>query len=310
MPSIIILTTAVASLVGFALNSAVLYLVLSRGKQAYHYLFAGLLSSCVIWDFGVFLMMVRNIHVDEMVWYGYLVTIGTGFLPALIFQFTLEYLDKPKKRLSNAIWISCAILIILQVTGWGGRIEGVWQYAWGNMYKPDPGMMKFAPLIGLIYYFATLFSCWLFYQEIKIETDLIRRRHLKYILASFLAITVATVKILVVMGFDFPFVLPFGMLLNDLFVALIGVAIIKHQLFDITLIVKKGVLYSVLGALIIFILSFSEHILANYVGELLGHESTMIHLLSIAIVIAVLMPVKQRLEHSINRFFAQKKLEF
>ena len=69
-----------------------------------------------------------------------------------------------------------------------------------------------------------------------------------YILASFIVFIVAQVKLLVTLGVDLPFTLPLGMSLVDLFGALIGVAIVKDRLFDITVILEKGTAYSALGA--------------------------------------------------------------
>jgi hypothetical protein len=87
-------------------------------------------------------------------------------------------------------------------------------------------------------------------------------------------------------------------------------AIIKDKLFDITVIVKKGTLYSILAGLLIFIYSFVEHMLVTFVGEKLGEESTWLHMISIAVGIAVLMPVKNRIEKGVERYFIHRKLEF
>ena len=92
--------------------------------------------------------------------------------------------------------------------------------------------------------------------------------------------------------------------------ALVGIAIIKERLFDITVIIKRTTLYSIFLAIIIFVFSLSEHLLASYVGEFFGEHSIFIHVISIAVVIAVLMPVRQKIERAIERFFAQKTVEF
>ncbi|MEW6717145.1 MAG: hypothetical protein AB1345_06560 [Chloroflexota bacterium] len=117
-------------------------------------------------------------------------------------------------------------------------------------------------------------------------------------------------KALVTMGINFAFLLPLGMFLSDVFVSIIGLAIIKDKLFDITVIIKKGTLYSALAGLLIFIYSLSEHILVTYIGETFGEHSNMAHIISVAVGIAVLIPVKNRLERAVERYFAHKKLEF
>ena len=43
---------------------------------------------------------------------------------------------------------------------------------------------------------------------------------------------------------------------------------------------------------------------------MVGEESVYAHYVSIAIVIIIFMPLKQRLEHVIEGVFAEKKIEF
>jgi hypothetical protein len=118
------------------------------------------------------------------------------------------------------------------------------------------------------------------------------------------------IKTIVLYGIDIGFVLPTAMLLNDISASLTGIAIIKYQLFDITVIIKKTTVYSILLAIIVFVFSLSEHLLATYVGQLFGERSFYIHLISVAVVIGVLMPVRQKVERAIERLFSRKTLEF
>ena len=136
------------------------------------------------------------------------------------------------------------------------------------------------------------------------------KRHILYILIGFFVISLANVKIVALYNVDNPWLLPTGMLIIDIFAALIGVAIIKERLFDITVIIKKTTIYSLFVALIIFIFSCSEHLLSKYLGDLLGEQPVYIHLISIGVIVGVLMPVRQRLERAIERLFAKKKVEF
>jgi hypothetical protein len=141
-------------------------------------------------------------------------------------------------------------------------------------------------------------------------TSQLEQRHYRYIISGFLAITFAVVKASVTMGLDVSFLLPLGMLLNDIFVIVIGLAIIKDRLFDITVIIKKGTLYSILAALVVFAYSFSEHVIITYVGEIFREHSNLAHFVSIAVGIAVLIPIKSRLERAVEGYFAHAKLEF
>ena len=49
MTSVLKITTLIAG-IGFLLNMTIFYLVLSRGRKLYHYLFAGILMICALRD--------------------------------------------------------------------------------------------------------------------------------------------------------------------------------------------------------------------------------------------------------------------
>jgi hypothetical protein len=310
MPSTTVLVTAITSFLGFLIISAVTFLVLSRGRKKYHYLFAGVLLIVAIWDLGIFICMIRNSFSNELPIYGYVISLPCMFLPALIYNFTCSYLNQPRKKSTIFIWVYCIISFVLIASGIGGKISGVYNYSWGNIFRPDAGVLLGTGFWLLLYYIFVWSSCWFLFRAYRREASPMTRRHILYILISFLVISLANVKLAVLYNVDNRYVMPTGMLLIDIFGALIGVAIIKHRLFDITLILKKGTIYSLLVALIIFIFSCSEHLLSKYLGDLLGEQPIYIHLISIAIVVGILMPVRQRIERAIEGFFARKKVEF
>jgi hypothetical protein len=304
-----VLATSITSSIGFLINSVVLFLVLSRGRKKYHYLFAGFLFVCALWDLGIVLAMIRNSHVNELPIYGYIIFWPCLFIPAIVYHFTCAYLNQPRKQTTIILWTVTGILFILGVSGLLGKFEGVYDYSWGHIFKPD-SLLQIICLASIpIWFFFIWSSCWFLFRVRQQETSPLKRRHLLYILLSFLVISLAYVKTIVLYDIDNPFLLPTGMLFNDISGGLIGIAIIKYQLFDITVIIKKTTIYSIIVALIIFVFSLSEHLLATYVGNIFG-EQIYIHLISIALVIGAVMPVKKRVENAIERFFAKKKVEF
>lgn len=308
MPSPIVIITAIESCLGFVLSSIILYLVLSRGRKVYHYLFAAFLLICAVWDLGVCLMMIRNAHLNELPIIGYIIALMCGFLPALVFHFSNLFIGRPIKWAIILAWVLTGVLWVLTLLGLVGQIEGVYTYHWGNIFKFTPSV--FDPMIMIIWFGFNLWACWLLFRGVKRAKSDLERRHILYIASGVLVITLAVVKVGVAMGINLAFLLPLGMFLLDVFNAIIGIAIIKDRLFDITVIIKKGTLYSILAALLIFVYSFVEHILVTFIGERVGENSTFLHLIAVAIGIAVLMPIKNRIEKGVEGYFAHRKLEF
>jgi hypothetical protein len=308
MPSSIVIITAIESGLGFLLTSTILYLVLSHGRKVYHYLFAAFLLICAIWDLGTFLLMIRNTHVNELGVIGYIIALMCGFIPALLFHFSNLYTGRPIQWAIILAWFLTGVLWVLTLLGFVSKVEGVYTYHWGNIFRFAPSV--FDPVVMVVWFGFNLWACGLLFRGAKRAKSDLERRHYLYITSGMLVITFAVVKVGVAMGINLPFLLPLGMFLVDVFNAIIGIAIIKDRLFDITVIIKKGTLYSILAALLIFVYSFVEHILVTFIGERVGEDSTFLHLIAVAIGIAVLMPIKNRIEKRIEGYFSQRKLEF
>ena len=305
-----VVITSVTSFIGFLLNSLVLILVLSRGRQIYHYLFAGYLFICALWDLGIFLSMIRNDYVEELPIYGTIVWWPCTFMIAIIYTFTCAYLGKPRKKRTIFLWVVCTVVFLLGVSGLGGRMVGVYDYSWGHIYRPDSQLL-ISMLVALpLMVFFGLSALWYLFSAHGQETSPLRKRHILYILVSFTIIQLAVSKVAILYGIDNAFLMPACMLLNDISAAIVGIAIVKDRLLDITVIIKKTAIYSVLAALVLIIFSVSEHLLATYVGDMLGESSIVIYLISIAAVIGVVMPVRARLERTVDRFFAERRVDF
>ena len=303
-----LLANAITAFLGFLINGAVLFLVLSRGRKKYHFLFGAFLFAIAIWDIGIFLIMVRNNSPNEMPIYGTVVLAVCAFLPAFIYSFTHSYLNQPRKKLEMLIWglcIICSLVALSQVFK-----MGVCSFGWGNFVRLDSVGLVTCAIWFVLFYFSTLSSSWSLFHASRKEPSHITRRHIQYTFISLLVISLASTKAFVIYGIDNPALIPAGILLTDIFGALIGIAIVKYRLLDITIIIKKATIYSALVAIIIFIFSLSEHMLATYVGEFFGGHSIFIHIISIAVVIAILMPVRHKIERAIEGFFARKKVEF
>ncbi len=308
MSSPVIIATAVESGFGFLLTSTILYLGLSRGRKTYHYFFAAFLLVCAIWDFGTFLLMIRNDHPAELQGIGYIISFPCNFIPILVLHFAYLYRGRPVKWALWVGWAVSIVILVLSLTGLYWHIDGIHAYPWGNIFKVAPGPFEYAGL--LIWFVIMLWACSLLFRAANKALSRLEQRHFRYVGIGFLVTTFSVLKAGVVMGINFPVLLPLGMFLNDVFVSMIGLAIIKDRLFDITVIVKKGTLYSLLAGLLIFVYSLSEHALITYVGEAFREYSNAAHLISIAVGIAVMIPVKSRIERAVEGYFSHKRLEF
>ena len=308
MLSTVILVTAVASLIGLAINILVMLVLLSRGKKKHHILFALLLIIAACWDLGILLIMIRNNFPEEILIYQNIISIPFSLFPALIYHFTTTYLNQPRRISTIAFYVFSVISFILVLSGFYQPYIGLYNYSWGNIARARTDLVIIVWVV--IYHVSIIVSSWLLFQARKLESSSLNRRHIEYIIGSFIVFSIAYVKVLLTFGFDIPYILPLGMLLVDSFGALIGLAIVKDQLFDITVLVQKGIIYTMFTALIVFIFDFTQHLAATFLEELVGEHSGLNHYIPIAVVIIAFTPLKQKLEHTIGTLFEKKKIEF
>jgi hypothetical protein len=308
MPSTVVLVTSIASFTGLIINTLVMFVILSRGRRKYHLLFALLLFTAAFWDLGIFLVMIRNSYPNEIVFYQSLISYPISFFPAFVYHFTTTYLNQPRAKSTIAIYVCCVLGPIGFAAGSAQPVSGVYNYSWGGIGR----QVLNSATIGwyVLYHLSILVSCWLLLQARKRESSSVTRRHTMYILVSFIVFSLAHVKLLTAYGVDVAFTLPLGILLVGSFGALIGIAIIKDRLFDITVIVRKGIVYSVLAVLIIFIFDFSQHLIATFLEGIIGEHYEYANIASIAVVVVAFIPIKQRLEHTIGTMLTKKKIEF
>ncbi len=309
MTSPVLLATATVSLLGFISNCIIFYLVLSNRQRFYHYLFAALVLACIIWDLSVLLLMVRNQHIAELNIYGLIVAVPGMFIPVLIYHFTALYVNRIRRWEIAALWLVTLVYIVLVASGVFMPPQRIHQYTWGNIFSMADNPVLSIPMF-ITWYIALWPACYFLWRAAQKAPTRLSRHHHYYLFIGFFAISLAIWKVLVTMGIDVPFLLVTGMVLNDLFTAVIGIAIVKDRLLDITVIVKKGAIYSALAGVLIFVFSFTEHILITYFGEMIAGHSQVTHFFAIGLGILVLMPVKHRLEAAVDRYFAHRVVEF
>jgi len=251
--------------------------------------------------------MVRNDYVESLSYIGQTTILPCLLIPALVFHFAVQYTSRKIKWALALVWVLTGAVWVTAMMGITYKVEGLYEYEWGNMFRVAPSILNL--FILLLWFTINLSGCWLLYRGAKKIDSHSDRRHYIYVISGFLVLTFSIVKALVTMGVNVAFLLPLGMFFVDLFNAIIGIAIIKEKLFDITVIIRKATLYSLLAGLLIFIYSLSESFFVTFIGERIGGHSTILNFISISIGIGVLIPVKNRFERIINSYFAKHKFE-
>jgi len=78
-------------------------------------------------------------------------------------------------------------------SGLVGKVEGVYTYHWGNIFRFAPSVLD--PMIMIIWFGFNLWACWLLFRGAKRAKSSLERRHYMYIASGVLVINLAAVKV-------------------------------------------------------------------------------------------------------------------
>ncbi|KAF0120928.1 MAG: putative histidine kinase, partial [bacterium] len=181
---------------------------------------------------------------------------GLIFIPYTVFHWFLTLTKEKGKNKRILLYAGYILGAIFSCFNWTPYfvLPGLREYQWG--YYPTPGPLY--PLFMLTFFCFTFYGLYLVYRKSKTTESNVERNRLKYVLfGAGLAILVGSFNFLPMFGVD---VYPVGNLANVVYVGITAVAIVKHNLMDINIFIKKGMAYSFL----MFLLSIPLLLIANF----------------------------------------------
>lgn len=254
----------------------------------------------------------------------------------LSLQFLLLPLWFPDGRFQSAGWrrfalIAYGLLVLGAIVSalWPGKLilaEAIGGVPTGSVnpfglpFEPSAeqtrlvqAFLSISLLIGILIGNFSLFFRWR-------NADLQTRQQIKVF--AFFLITIGTTYFLfeLVAQLMLPAFNLFGVLGGWLYMALlmllwvgypvaIGVAVLRYRMYDVDVVIRKTVTYSIVVALLLLVYFGSVILLQQLFANITGQRSEWITIVSTLVIAALFVPLRNRIQNSVDKRFYRKKYD-
>ena len=296
-------------LAAFLLNVSLLGIALLRNSRSrLNRLFAYFVAGFALWNLGVFLLRRAP---DEPSAFGaeIIVHIGIIALPAFYYHFVLIFLDSTverRKSLLAAYGIAAGFMAI-NVMGSGLFMKGVKMTTWG--WAPVPGVL-YNVFILSFYTFFVMGLVHLGRAYGRTVSSFRRNRAMLILIGTSLTIGAGFIDIIrFALAKSLPAldkVYPPGIPANMICALLLGMAIIRYRMFDVSVAVKKYSMYALAGGLITGVLAVITRVTERAFD--LEAKSALWIVIPLGLIVTVLMgPLGQAIEDRVQRLMFSRR---
>ena len=233
---------------------------------------------------------------------------GVVLTPFSYYFFTSRFLriDNTVKE-KHFIYIGLLLTIIFEILllTTDLLISGTRRLFWG--YYPYVGKLHPIYMVFFMIYFSRmLFMLSFKYLKKKNELSPLELVRLKYVLAASIFSTFGIIDFIPNYGIE---IYPFGYVAVVLFAATVGYAIMRHQLMDINVVIKKTLVYSSLIFIITLFYFVIVYLLEKIFCGIVGYRSTLSTIAIIALFSLIFTPLKNKIQRYVDKAFFKGSID-
>jgi two-component system, OmpR family, phosphate regulon sensor histidine kinase PhoR len=263
--------------------------------------FTMFLVAMLIWQVGV--TVVSFTSDPTVALWGYRVVIGLGGSFGVFYaQFARDFLVVRSHRwLMRVGYVFAATVAIWTLLGGPGVITAIYQSPVSSLLLPEFGPIAY--LSAAVTYLYLIYSAILLGLYHRRSTSTQTRNRIRYLLFGLLLVFFGSMINLS----DTLKPYPIDMVANALNATLIAYAILRYHLLDISVVIRKGLLYSLLTATIGIIYFLVVFLALNLFHFVIGYQVFLVSLFLAALTAVAIQPLRDQIQTWLDkRFFREK----
>lgn len=281
---------------GVLISVVLIILLLQRNpKREVNRIFSLVLTSLCLWNVFIFGMRASPDTQHALFWESLVVPAGAA-LPVFYYHFTDVYTGVEKRKLIWSAYFFLLITAILSISGLVISHMSSGDFGYAPHFYPT---MYVIALGGIIFLVGGLVNLIKARRRADRHEDITRYNYMMF------AIALPFIGGLVDLFPNHP---PFGIPGNILFCLITGIAIIRVQLFDIRVALRKALPYVLVSSIVALVYVGLIALLNHTIGE--GGLPGWVHVVLIALLAIAFNPAWQKAQELVNRLYYRQRYDF
>ncbi|MFA5069337.1 MAG: ATP-binding protein [Candidatus Omnitrophota bacterium] len=260
-------------------------------------------GSIAFWSFFLAFMFASK-NAESGLFYSKMLQIGAIIIPASCLHFivSLLHVNRQERFAVVASYLFCLLLLVMNVTPYFIK-EALYTDMVDCFYPRASYLYIF---FILFFFLAPGYGTYLLIKEYKSESNF-RKNQLGYCIgASFIGFLGGSTTF--PLWYDIHFS-PIGVNLVWLYVVIITIAIVRYQLLDIEVIVKKTLVFAGLFGFVFGVIVFVAILTQEFIAMFLPHSKFLSLAISAVIIVLLHQPIYNLLINLTNKHLFQKKYD-
>jgi PAS domain S-box-containing protein len=264
--------------------------------------FAMYLVAMLVWQVGATGVSFTTNAEVALFFYG--VIFGLGSSVALFYaQFVRDFLGvRSKKWIIQFGYVWFVAAAVWTFSGGPYVIVGIYQSAESSLLVPTFGTLFYA--VSLIAYSYFGYSAALLLGHHAKATSPAVRNRIKYLLTGLALVFLGSAANFTALK---PY--PVDIVCNAVNAFLIAYAILRYQLLDISVVLRKGLVYSLLTAIVALVYFLGVFLALNLFHVLMGYQIFLLSLVLAAVTAVAMQPLRDMLQAWLDKLFFREKYD-
>lgn len=274
-----------------------LFVLIKDHRKALNIYWASFCFSVALWSFGLGMMVSSPNQTHALFWLRSVHYVGAIMIPIFFFHFVSLFLHAKQGRIIKGGYLIALLQQVLSLLGFMASVEPLPPFNYYTVPKPSY-------LIFVIYFFGFVFYAHLqLFRSMK-TADGNLKNQLRYIFfGTSIGFCGGTTAFLPV--FHLP-VFPYGVYGVFVYIFSVSFAILKHRLMDITVIIRKTIIYACVMGLLASLYLSGVALFAHLFEALTGSQTVFSSAIAALLITFCFQPLRKRVQTFVDgKFFRQ-----